>query len=164
MTRVPEWVEAKGHSHVQALVLGLFLGFGFLNTGAQVKDNNSARTLASAFCSLICFSSMVLFVTGVPFHSRLRPSFYRERAATLYQVTAYAIAMLAAEVPWALLYALLCEGAAYPLLGLHGTASVFFSQVLAHFLVILFFMWLAQAAVALLPSEPVAQVGRCRWP
>jgi len=104
------------------------------------------------------YPCMTIFVTGVPLYSRQRAPFYRESAAALYSPFAYSIATLIAELPWLLLCTLVFEAVFFPIIGLHNTAEAFFSYVLVHFGTFLFFNLFAQASVAILPSEPIAQV------
>ena len=101
---------------------------------------------------------MIFFVTGVPLYSRQRPPFYRERAGGLYRAGAYSAATLIAEIPWAFLGALIFQAVFMPLVGLRSTPDAFFWQTLAHFMTFVFYLWFAQMAVALLPSEAIAQV------
>ena len=136
--------------------LAIFFGLLYL----KIDDSDQAGTFAKLAVCLngILFISIITLNTGIPNFAKLRPIFYRERAAGYYHAAAYPLSISASEIPWTAFFALVFTSLNYFMVGFRPTAGAFFTMYLAIALSAFWFATIGAGFIAFFPIPLLASI------
>lgn len=142
------------------LYVFLFLALLFGVTYYKVDDSDVPGVIAkiAILYASAGFLGITSLTTGLPYRFRMRPVFYREKAAGFYRPLAYALTLIVMELPWTAFFALLVQSISYFMIGYRVDASAFFQFVLGTAMVVTYFLGVSNAFSALMPNIQIAQI------
>jgi hypothetical protein len=137
--------------------IAIFFAMTFLNAGHAVDQVTSLGKLGLLFSTGV-FAGIAWLNTGLPGMFKLRPIFYRERAANFYVPESYALASMVKDLPFLLFFVLLFASVSYFADGLAVAATPFFTYVLALVLLLLYYSSIGLWLSAIMPNAEVAGI------
>ncbi len=149
---------------VMTLLIALLYGLVYLNEGKAVRDGSESADQASVqnilglMFSLAIFNGMFNCMTVMPLIFGERTVFYRQKAASMFNPQALALAQGAAEFPYLLVQAITMVVIVYWMVGFQLSAWKFFYFLLMFLLSITLYTFLGQMLVIICPNQLLAQL------
>ncbi|CAM9737972.1 unnamed protein product [Ascophyllum nodosum] len=138
-----------------SVVVALVFGSSFIDQ--EVEDEADVASILGVIFMSTMFVGIICFQTAIPAGSKERIVFYREQAANMYNVRAYAIGYAFAELPYILLITLSFCSIFYWIMGLASSAEQFFMYWLYFTLWVMYMVFTGMFFVMALPNVQVAQ-------
>eukprot|EP00752_Nemacystus_decipiens_P004290 g3919.t1 len=138
-----------------AIVMAVIFSSSFIDADIETEADVASRLgviyMSTMFVGVICLQ------TAIPAGFKERIVFYREQAANMYGVRAYAVGYAVAELPYILFITLAFCSIFYWITGLADDAGRFFMYWLYFLLWVSFMVFLGHMFVMVLPDTKVAQ-------
>ncbi|CAM9128278.1 unnamed protein product [Scytosiphon promiscuus] len=138
-----------------AVVVAVIFGSSFIDADIESEADVASRLgviyMSTMFIGVICMQ------TAIPAGAKERIVFYREQAANMYSVRAYAIGYAVAELPYILFITLAFCSIFYWVTGLADSAEQFFFYWFYFLLWVMFMVFMGMTFVMILPDTQVAQ-------
>ena len=149
---------------VMTLLIALLYGLIYLNEGKAVRegsegaDQAAVQNILGLMFSLAIFNGMFNCMTVMPLIFGERTVFYRQKAASMFNPQALAIAQALAEFPYLLVQAITMVVIVYWMVGFELSAWKFFYFLLMFLLSITMYTFLGQMLVIVCPNQLLAQL------
>ena len=149
---------------IMTLLIALLYGLVYLNEGKAVRDGSenadqsSVQNILGLMFSLAIFNGMFNCMTVMPLIFGERTVFYRQKAASMFNPQALALAQGVAEFPYLLVQAITMVVIVYWMVGFQVSAWKFFYFLLMFFLSITLYTFLGQMLVIVCPNQLLAQL------
>ncbi|GAX74481.1 hypothetical protein CEUSTIGMA_g1930.t1 [Chlamydomonas eustigma] len=156
-----EYWRFPGYNAVRCVfstILGLLLGSIYYQNGSHRSTANDIINIAGALFLSLVFMGYSNAAGVLPIIANARTVFYREKAANMYCVEAFALANALVEIPYVTLQAVLYSLATFFLIGFQVTAARFFWYLFFTWLLLVFFTYFGMMTVSIFPVVALAQI------
>jgi hypothetical protein len=143
---------------VFCVVLGLLLGSIYYQAGYNTSNPNAVINIMGALFLCMVFMGYGNCSGVFPIIANGRTVFYRERAAGMYSVEAFALSAALVELPYVTLQAAIYSIIVFFMIGFQISAANFFWFFFFQWLCLIFFTYFGMMLIACLPILPLAQI------
>jgi ABC-type multidrug transport system ATPase subunit/ABC-type multidrug transport system permease subunit len=149
---------------IMTLTIALIYGLVYLNEGKKLRPGSDSADLGfvqnilGLMFSLAIFNGMFNCMTVMPVIFGERTVFYRQKAASMFNPQALAIAQGAAELPYLALQAIIMVVMVYWMVGFQVSAWKFFYFLLMFLMSVTMYTFLGQMLVIVCPNQLLAQL------
>jgi len=137
--------------------INLLFGTVWFGIAKNASDVGGVQSLISSIFMTVAVGGDMQQQVGAPTIMKSRAPFYRETSSLFYDSIAYSLALVTAEIPWAVLAVITSNSMSYFMFGLSPDASVFFFHLLVGLTLAAFMISLGMFTAFLMPSFETAQ-------
>jgi ABC-type multidrug transport system ATPase subunit/ABC-type multidrug transport system permease subunit len=137
--------------------INLLFGTVWFGIAKNAADVGGVQSLISSIFMTVAVGGDMQQQVGAPTIMKSRAPFYRETSSLFYDSIAYSLALVTAEIPWAVLAVIISNSMSYFMFGLNPDPSVFFFHLLVGLTLAAFMISLGMFTAFLMPSFETAQ-------